>query len=79
MSSSTRIPLDEPASTRVVEVVGGSTIVTSPQAQHGLTHLSGYFLVECASIDRAVEIAARFPDAQFGRVEVRPVTMERGD
>lgn len=34
--------------------------------------LAGFYLVECDSIDRAIEIAARIPDAQLGLVEVRP-------
>jgi hypothetical protein len=35
--------------------------------------LAGFYLVECGSVERAVEIAARIPDAEFGTVEVRPV------
>jgi hypothetical protein len=33
----------------------------------------GYFLVDCETPERAVEIASRFPDARFAPVEVRPV------
>jgi hypothetical protein len=36
-------------------------------------HLAGFFLVECASAERALEIAARVPEAPLGLVEVRPV------
>lgn len=36
-------------------------------------HLAGFYLVDCPDRDRAVEIAARFPEAGFGLVEVRPV------
>ncbi len=36
-------------------------------------YLAGFFLVECASRERAVEIAERVPEAEFGLVEVRPV------
>jgi hypothetical protein len=35
-------------------------------------HLAGIFLVECAGMDRALEIAARIPEAPYGLVEVRP-------
>jgi hypothetical protein len=35
-------------------------------------HLAGFFLLECAGMDRAMEIAARFPEAPYGLVEVRP-------
>ena len=34
--------------------------------------LGGYFLFECASIDEAVDWAARIPAAEHGAVEVRP-------
>lgn len=36
-------------------------------------HLAGFFLIECDSMDRALEIAARVPEADLGLVEVRPV------
>ncbi|GGR86983.1 hypothetical protein GCM10010252_27120 [Streptomyces aureoverticillatus] len=35
--------------------------------------MAGYRLIDCESMDRAVEIAARFPDARHWGVEVRPV------
>ena len=36
-------------------------------------HLAGFYLVDCVSEERVVEIAARVPDAVWGLVEVRPV------
>jgi hypothetical protein len=36
-------------------------------------HLAGFFLVQCESLDRALEIATRVPEADLGLVEVRPV------
>jgi hypothetical protein len=36
-------------------------------------HLAGFFLVECDSMERAVEHAAWVPEASLGLVEVRPV------
>jgi hypothetical protein len=36
-------------------------------------HLAGFFLVDVAGLDRAVEIAGRVPEADMGLVEVRPV------
>jgi hypothetical protein len=35
--------------------------------------LAGFFLLDCESLDRAVEIAARLPEAELGLIEVRPV------
>ncbi|MBA3788009.1 MAG: hypothetical protein H0X21_04865, partial [Actinobacteria bacterium] len=34
--------------------------------------LGGYFLLECTSIDDAVDWAARIPGADHGAIEVRP-------
>ena len=36
-------------------------------------HLAGFFLVDCESVERAMEVAARVPEAAYGLVEVRPV------
>ena len=38
--------------------------------------LGGYFLLECDTIDDAVEWAARIPAAERGAVEVRPVYVD---
>jgi hypothetical protein len=35
--------------------------------------LAGFYLLDCESEERALEIARRFPEASFGVVEVRPV------
>ncbi|WP_039804803.1 YciI family protein [Nocardia araoensis] len=35
--------------------------------------LAGYFLIECADLDQALDIACRVPTAQYGSVEIRPV------
>jgi hypothetical protein len=36
-------------------------------------HLIGYYLVDCADLDHAVEVASRVPAASVGTIEVRPV------
>jgi len=35
--------------------------------------IGGYFIVDCADLDEAVEIAALIPGARFGTIEVRPI------
>ena len=35
--------------------------------------LAGFFLLDCESIERALDHAARVPEAEPGLVEVRPV------
>jgi hypothetical protein len=56
-----------------VSVDAGRTMTTDGPFAEVKEHLAGFFLVECASVDRAVEIAARIPEAELGLVEVRPV------
>jgi hypothetical protein len=40
--------------------------------------LAGFYLVECESMDRAVAIAARIPEAAAAQIEVRPVMTYTG-
>ena len=35
--------------------------------------LGGYYLLECESIDQALDYAEKIPTARHGRIEVRPV------
>jgi hypothetical protein len=40
--------------------------------------LAGFYLVECESIERAIELAARMPEAPIGEIEVRPIMDLKG-
>ena len=57
---------------RVTAKDGQITVTDGPFAE-AKEHLAGFFLVDCESMDRAVEIAGLVPEAAFGLVEVRPV------
>jgi hypothetical protein len=59
--------------TRRVSVRDGRTIASDGPFAEAKELLAGFFLLECESMDRAVEIAARVPEAELGLVEVRPV------
>jgi hypothetical protein len=63
--------------TKRVSVRDGQTLTSDGPFAEVKELLAGFFLLECQSIDRAVEIAARMPEAELGLVEVRPV-MELG-
>ena len=39
-------------------------------------HLGSFTIVDCESLDRALEIAARNPAARYTGIEVRPLTHE---
>jgi hypothetical protein len=38
--------------------------------------IGGFDIIECASLDEALEIAARHPAAASGTIEVRPLWQE---
>ncbi|MFC4565586.1 YciI family protein [Nocardiopsis mangrovi] len=63
--------LSVPSAARTVRLRDGAVEVTDGPLTESEEYLGGYYLVECASDDRAAEIAARVPDARLGPVEVR--------
>ena len=56
-----------------VRVTEGEVMTTDGPFAEAKEHLAGFFLVDCETMERAVEIAGRVPEAAFGLVEVRPV------
>ncbi|MBL8055918.1 MAG: YciI family protein [Anaerolineales bacterium] len=56
-----------------VRVRGGQTLKTHGPFAETKEQLGGYYLVECANLDQAIEWAARLPGARDGSVEIRPV------
>jgi hypothetical protein len=64
----------QPASTATtVRVRDAQTLVTDGPFAETKERVGGYYLVQCESLDVALEIAARIPSARMGAVEVRPV------
>ena len=59
-----------------VRVRGDETLVTDGPYAEVKEALGGFFLLECESIDDAVDWAARIPGAEHGAVEVRPVYVD---
>ena len=57
---------------------GGDVVTTDGPFAETKEVLTGFYLVECADLDEAVQWAAKIPGAWTGKVEVRPV-IEFGD
>jgi hypothetical protein len=55
----------------------GKTLITHGPFAETTEQLGGFYIVECANIDEALEWAAKNPAVRHGSVEVRPV-MEIG-
>ena len=67
--------LTAPVHARRVQLENGSPVVTDGPYPETQEVLAGYTIVECASFDRATEIAAGLvnPDAKGEYVDIRPV------
>jgi hypothetical protein len=58
---------------RTIRVRGGKVTTTDGPFAETKEQLGGFFLVEAKDLDEACALAARFPPAGVGTVEVRPV------
>ncbi|MEY9891116.1 hypothetical protein ABIA35_009663 [Catenulispora sp. MAP12-49] len=65
-------PLAEPAQTTVVRVRDGKTVPSDGPLVEAEEFFGGYYVFDVAGKERAVELAAMIPDAQWSAVEVRP-------
>ncbi|HVW40593.1 MAG TPA: YciI family protein [Amycolatopsis sp.] len=72
--------LGDPSTSAVVRVRGGAPVVTDGPYVESKEFLGGYYLVDCESRERALELAAMIPDAALDGVgvEVRPVMFSAG-
>jgi hypothetical protein len=65
--------LGGPEVTKTVRVRDGAPAITDGPFIEAKEQFAGYLLVDCASEERATEIAASWPDAKMFAMEVRPV------
>ncbi|WP_374686022.1 YciI family protein [Promineifilum sp.] len=56
-----------------VRVRDGKTLTTDGPFAETKEHLGGFYLVDCANLDEAIDVAKRIPDVRRGSVEIRPV------
>ena len=56
-----------------VRVRNGKTTTTDGPFAETKEQLGGFYIVEAADLNEALQIAARIPEAKSGSIEVRPV------
>jgi hypothetical protein len=56
-----------------VRVRDGRTLVTDGPFAETKEQLGGYYLIDAADLDEALQWAARIPSSRHGTIEVRPV------
>src|SRR5262245_43562720 len=59
-----------------VHLHDGVPVVTDGPYIEAKEYLGSFDIVDCESLDRALEIAAENPFARYGQVEVRPIMHE---
>ena len=64
---------------QVVRVRGGRPLVTDGPFAETKEHIAGFDVLECDSLEQAVQIAARHPVAEFGAIDVRPFWEENAN
>jgi hypothetical protein len=72
--------LGDPAQSAVVRVRNGVPVITDGPYVEAKEFVGGYYLIDVADRDRALELAGQIPDASIDRlgVEVRPIMFEAG-
>ena len=58
---------------RTIRVRDGKATITDGPFAETKEQLGGFFLIEAKDMDEACAVAARFPPARIGTIEVRPV------
>ena len=56
-----------------VRVRDGETLTTDGPFAETKEQIGGYFLVDCADLDEAIEVASKIPTAKVGTIEDRPI------
>jgi hypothetical protein len=69
-------PLQSATTASMVRVRYGRLSVTDGPFAETREQLGGYFLIEAGDREEAVRVAARWPSARLGSIEVRPVEEE---
>ena len=71
-------PLEPPTTATTVAMRNGDRVVTDGPFAETKEWLGGYYVIEAADLDAALDHASRIPNAGYGHVEVRPVMQVPG-
>lgn len=58
---------------KTVRVRDGKTTVTDGPFAETKEQLAGFYLMEAADLNEAIQVASRIPPARYGSIEVRPI------
>src|SRR5262245_7049876 len=69
-------PLQSATTASTVRVRNGTSSITGGPFAETKEQIGGYALIEAADYDEALRLAADWPSARFGTIEVRPIDEE---
>ena len=69
--------LQSVATATTVRVRNGKVSITDGPFAETKEHLAGFYLIEAADLNAALQLAAKIPPAREGSVEVRPIRILR--
>lgn len=70
VSNQSLYPVSDATTLRVRD---GKRLTTDGPFAETQEQLGGYYVLDCADLDEALEWAAKMPGAKYGSVEIRPV------
>lgn len=69
-------PLQSAKAASTVRVRSGKTSITDGPFAETKETLGGFFLINARDLNEAIGVAAKWPSARFGSIEVRPIDAE---
>jgi hypothetical protein len=67
-------PLDAPTSAKTVRVRDGQVLISDGPFAETKEFLGGIGIIDCASLEEAIEVTARNPIAHINAIELRPIS-----
>ncbi|MDX3000376.1 YciI family protein [Kribbella solani] len=70
------LALKEPSETKDIQVVAGTPVISDRPLLETKEYLAGAMVLDCASIERALEIVTLIPLVNYRRVELREIRLD---
>jgi hypothetical protein len=65
-------PLRPVSETKTIQVRGGELLISDGPYIETKEQIAGYCVLECESLDQAIEVSSRHPTSKIGTFELRP-------
>lgn len=66
-------PLQPTATATTVRLENGKIVTRDGPYEQTPEQMGGYYILDCANLDEAIELAAKIPAAAEGAIEIRPI------